>query len=199
MRRMKRLSALTAGLCCLIPAAGMLHAQDRSAIDGAVIYDYNASTQLGDRVFGTIVADMKPALALCYDYSTPFEDCARHARDAGFEVVSLGMKVDYSGFATSHGRKSIKRVLEDFGCRLAVLHVSDNHGEKDDHLLPREGIIDWERFTRFLASLTYGGDMLLECVIERSEFTELDVFAREAYSRATQLIESVGRSGMVRT
>ena len=266
---------------------------------------------------------MKPAFALCYDYSTPFEDCARHAWEAGFEVVSLGMKVDFASFDTSDGRRNITRVLDDlglgldnvhgaggmlstldeaahkksvadaimsveaaaelgagkivqhlsgagsaadalpreidnakraveailsrarelgvivavenswpepymavfravmsefddpfvrfcydtshdqlydkgqmrvlrdFGCRLAVLHVSDNHGEGDDHLLPREGIIDWERFTRILASLSYGGDMLLECVIDRSDFKELNVFTREAYSRATQLIQRV--------
>jgi len=59
MKAMKRFSALTTGFCCLILAAGMLHAQGRSAIDGAVIYDHDPSTQLGDRVFGTIVADMK--------------------------------------------------------------------------------------------------------------------------------------------
>ena len=56
---MKRFTAFAAGLCCLIPAAGILHAQEGAVIDGAVIYDYNPSTQLGDRVFGTIVADMK--------------------------------------------------------------------------------------------------------------------------------------------
>jgi len=55
---MKRFSAVATGLCCLIPAAGMLYAQDGAKIDGAVIYDHDPSTQLGDRVFGTIVADM---------------------------------------------------------------------------------------------------------------------------------------------
>ena len=34
------------------------YAQNGAEIDGAVIYDHNPSTQLGDRVFGTIVADM---------------------------------------------------------------------------------------------------------------------------------------------
>ena len=34
------------------------YAQDGAAIDGAVIYDHSPSTQLGGRVFGTIVADM---------------------------------------------------------------------------------------------------------------------------------------------
>ena len=268
---------------------------------------------------------MRPAFALCYDYSTPFEDCARQARDAGFEAVSLGMKVDYSSFDTSGGRKNITRtlaglgleldnvhgaggmlstldeaahdksvadaimsveaaaelgagkivqhlsgagseadalpreidnakraveailsrarelgvviavenswpesymaifravmaefddplvrfcydtshdqlydggqmrVLREYGERLVVLHVSDNHGEKDDHLLPREGIIDWDRFTGIWASLSYGGDMLLECTTARSEFKDLDVFTREAYSRAAQLIRSAER------
>jgi sugar phosphate isomerase/epimerase len=32
------------------------------------------------------------------------------------------------------------RMLRD---RIAVMHVNDNHGDKDEHLLPYEGEIDW--------------------------------------------------------
>jgi sugar phosphate isomerase/epimerase len=28
--------------------------------------------------------------------------------------------------------------------RVATTHIHDNHGEKDEHLLPYEGTIDWD-------------------------------------------------------
>jgi len=28
--------------------------------------------------------------------------------------------------------------------RVATAHIHDNHGEKDEHLLPFEGVIDWD-------------------------------------------------------
>ena len=56
---------------------------------------------------------MKPAFALCYDYSTPFEDCARHARDAGFEVVSLFKELDvFTREAYSRATQLIQSVKE---------------------------------------------------------------------------------------
>ena len=52
---MRQFSPVATGLCCLIPAAGMLYAQEGAQIDGVVVYHHDPSTQLGDRVFGTIV------------------------------------------------------------------------------------------------------------------------------------------------
>lgn len=264
---------------------------------------------------------MKTALAICYDYSTPFEECAARARAAGFDAVSLGMNVEYSGYDTATGRRNIadvlgqnglaldnvhdgngalatldearhgaaidaaimsieaaaelgarktvhhlsgagsaadalgreidaaKRaaealllrardldvtiafenswrepymavfravltefdgplvkvcydtshdqlygsgtmsVLREFGERLAVLHVSDNHGEMDDHMLPWEGIIDWQQFAAILAEIGYPGPMLLEGAIKRSGIQELGTFTRAAHERAQRLIE----------
>jgi len=263
---------------------------------------------------------MRPALAICYDYSTPFEKCVAFADYAGFEVVSLGMNTSYSGYPTSEGRANIRRILqergmslnnihdgngalastdeecrtkaatdalvameaaaelgagmtvhhlggtsrepanipkeieqvrrsveallpraqklgitlafengtnenymacfrevmsqyddpligfcydtshdrlwcggtletlEQFGSRLATLHVSDNRGERDDHQLPWEGIIDWSQFVRVLAQTGYEGDMLIEPVVERSQFKDLGEFTREAQARAERLI-----------
>jgi len=262
-----------------------------------------------------------PALAICYDYSTPFEQCVDCAHRAGFEIVSLGMRVGYSGYDTAEGRGNAARVLRErgmtldnvhdgngmlatldqdahrkaiddavmsieaaaeldagktvhhlsgagsapealsdeidcakraveallvrarqlnvtlafenswrepymavlravlaefddplvgfcydtshdqlydkgemkalqrFGDRLAVLHVSDNLGEKDDHQPPWEGVIDWERFTSLLSAMPYEGPMLLECQVSNSEFKDLAMFTHETYARARQLID----------
>ena len=46
-------------LCLFGLAAGTVFAQDKESIDGAVIYDHDPSTKLGDHVFGTIVSDLE--------------------------------------------------------------------------------------------------------------------------------------------
>ena len=264
---------------------------------------------------------MKSAIALAYDYSTPFERCAALAAEAGFRVVSLGMKVSYSGYDTAEGRRRIAEVLkengleldnvhdgngnlaspdesvrnkavedgivaleaaaelgassvvfhvsgatpekldlskegalrsveallerarklgvrvavenswreeymavfrhvlaefdnphiavcydtshdqlyghgdmevlEDYGRRLAVLHVSDNYGKNDDHLLPWDGIIDWGKFTSILRGTKFPGPMLLECGARGPQLEDLEGFVGEAFSRAERLVRMV--------
>lgn len=42
-------------------------------------------------------------------------------------------------------------VLEDYGKYVTVLHIHDNHGETDEHIVCGEGTIDWEEFAQQLA------------------------------------------------
>ena len=42
------------------------------------------------------------------------------------------------------------------------LHVQDNHGDHDEHLLPGDGTIDWKVFLDTLHAVGYGGDLVLE-------------------------------------
>ncbi|HOZ45650.1 MAG TPA: sialidase family protein [Candidatus Hydrogenedentes bacterium] len=50
-----RIAFITLG-CAVFAAA---HAQEGTDIGGAVVYDYDPATQLGDPVFGTVIADME--------------------------------------------------------------------------------------------------------------------------------------------
>ena len=45
---------------------------------------------------------------------------------------------------------------------LAALHIHDNNGVLDQHLLPGEGILDWNAITRSLATNGYSGDFTFE-------------------------------------
>ena len=42
------------------------------------------------------------------------------------------------------------------------LHVQDNHGDHDEHLLPGDGTIDWKVFLDTLHAIDYAGDLVLE-------------------------------------
>ena len=53
----------------------------------------------------------------------------------------------------------IRRVLPG---RLQGLHIHDNHGQKDDHILPYMGTIQWEYVLEALAEVDYSGDFTME-------------------------------------
>ena len=48
------------------------------------------------------------------------------------------------------------------GDRLACLHVHDNDGKRDAHLLPYFGVTNWESFTEGLRAIGYRGNITLE-------------------------------------
>jgi len=60
-------------------------------------------------------------------------------------------------------------VIHTMGPRLWGVHLQDNHGQKDEHLLPGSGTIDFERIARALAEVGFAGTFMLEvyCSTER--------------------------------
>ena len=42
------------------------------------------------------------------------------------------------------------------------MHIQDNHGKRDEHLLPGDGTIDWKAFLNILNNIGYQGDLVLE-------------------------------------
>ena len=60
-------------------------------------------------------------------------------------------------------------------CRdlIFTIHVSDNHGEREQHLLPGDGIIDFEKTMNALREAGYAGPLNLECLTEGEVTMEL--------------------------
>lgn len=81
------------------------------------------------------------------------------------ELVS-GIRAENLGFCldTSHANIGEDPVaaLELVGPRLMALHISDNHGEKDEHALPFDGNIDWPAFMTALRKVAYRGVFTFE-------------------------------------
>ena len=76
----------------------------------------------------------------------------------------LGICVD-TGHANMHRDlypEPAAAFLEEFAPSLFQFHVSDNHGEKDDHIVPGEGNVDWEAVMTALERTGYGGPVVLE-------------------------------------
>lgn len=62
-----------------------------------------------------------------------------------------------------------RNLLADYGSRLAALHLNDNCGDADTHLLPFDGTSDWTAVTAALAHLGFNGTLSLEVQMDRSE------------------------------
>ena len=108
------------------------------------------------------------------------------------EGVLAEFSGDPVGFCYDVGHENVNgkcfQTLEKFGNRLLTTHLHDNFG-KDSHMLPYEGNIDWDRFKRVFYNLNYSGNLLLEPVIENSQFKNPKIFLYEAKIRAEKLLQ----------
>jgi len=71
-----------------------------------------------------------------------------------------------------------------------AIHLHDNFADKDAHLLPFDGSIDWQMITRQLAASSYMGAVTVESEMHASDrYLELgfDSFLRRAFERGKQL------------
>ncbi len=78
-----------------------------------------------------------------------------------------------------------RRYMPLFGKRVCALHIHDNHKEfnKDEHMLPFDGKIDYDRITSSIAESEYTGTLMLEVIRHNSHYYD-DVSAEEYYRRA---------------
>lgn len=67
----------------------------------------------------------------------------------------------------AHMESGVASAFELMRDHLATTHIHDNHGEKDEHLLPREGSIDWDAVLKLFA----GAPERLPFVLELKEQT----------------------------
>jgi sugar phosphate isomerase/epimerase len=87
-----------------------------------------------------------------------------HARDVlwilgAMKTVDVGICLD-----TGHAHLSgdLATVAHKLSGHLWMVHASDNRGQRDDHLPPGEGDIDWSRLFAQLGSLRFDGVLMLE-------------------------------------
>ena len=78
-----------------------------------------------------------------------------------------------------------------FADRFYCVHLHDNHGERDEHLLPGDGTIDWPYVLGQLKKNGYEGPLTLEIVYNDQYAGNMTVeeFYREGYKRGQWLQE----------
>jgi sugar phosphate isomerase/epimerase len=90
------------------------------------------------------------------------------------ENTNLGICIDTGHAYMSHdaGREPVCNYLERYAGQLVHVHLHDNHGESDEHLVPGEGSIDWPRALRTLDEAGFDGTAVLEVHAAEVSLTE---------------------------
>jgi len=75
------------------------------------------------------------------------------------ETTDVGICLD-----TGHAHLSgdLRTVVHKLSGHLWMMHATDNHGHRDDHLPPGDGRIDWQRLLRQMARIEFSGAIILE-------------------------------------
>ena len=86
-----------------------------------------------------------------------------------------------------HWRTPDQDLLSEFGGKLSALHLHDNDGTGDQHLLPFEGTLDWDKAMLQINKTGYCGAIGLEVGNSRFEVMPPLDFLRLACERAIKL------------
>ena len=78
-----------------------------------------------------------------------------------FAHPNLGFCLD-TGHALVAGRGDAHRFFEVMGPHMVAFHLADNAGDRDSHLAPGHGRVDWRRFFRYAARIGYRRTMCIE-------------------------------------
>ena len=90
-------------------------------------------------------------------------------------------------------QKDPEEMIRILGHRIKVLHIQDNLGVRDEHLIPTEGKIDWKAVAIALGDVGYRGTFNFE-VSKPFSLLDKDTFSREVFQNACNYLYSVGRS-----
>lgn len=82
--------------------------------------------------------------------------------DAFEDPEHVGICYDFGHANLQHDGETHRMKLNRIGKRLQAVHVQDNHGTEDEHLLPFFGSIDWQDAMSGLADIHYPGDLTFE-------------------------------------
>lgn len=90
--------------------------------------------------------------------------------------------------------RNVKEFVKEVGSRLTILHLHDNDGKDDLHMLPysylsnpRSHVCDWQGFIEGLRDINYRGVICFET------FRVLNFFPKEVHNEALRLISAIGR------
>lgn len=143
---------------------------ERSRVTGVRIAFENLGAPQSWEPIATALSDYPPAfVGLCYD--------SGHGNISGDGLDRLA----------AHGDGLIS------------LHLHDNDGSGDQHLLPFMGTIDWERLAGLIAGSSYDKWVSLEVSQERSGYEDEAAFLRDAQAIAVRLTDAIAASTPARS
>ncbi len=91
----------------------------------------------------------------------------KHFKEIFKAFPSLNMCLD-TGHANidDPDQKRLSRFIRKFSDRISHIHISDNHGKKDNHLGVGQGVIDFKKWVREIMDTGFDGTMTFEVFSE---------------------------------
>lgn len=78
----------------------------------------------------------------------------------------------------AHLAREMGMAIQKLSSHLKMAHVNDNHGDRDEHLAPGQGSIDWPRVIRELRWVRFQGVLVLE--LSSTEHEPVEAFLARA-------------------
>ncbi|HID42245.1 MAG TPA: sugar phosphate isomerase/epimerase [Archaeoglobaceae archaeon] len=95
--------------------------------------------------------------------------CVENARLNPFDICEiidnipeLHLAFDFGHANIQIGNKGIEKFFDRFWYKIEHLHIHDNHGIYDEHLIPGEGAIDYENITKKIKEINFEGFGIIE-------------------------------------
>jgi sugar phosphate isomerase/epimerase len=112
-----------------------------------------------------------------------------------FDRVGVCLDIGHAHLADPQNNKGVDEAFELLKPRIAELHLHDNHGQKDEHLWPGSGTIDWQNAARHISSLAADVRGELEISYELEETAEsAGKKTNQAFSDYLRQVESLQQS-----
>jgi sugar phosphate isomerase/epimerase len=113
-----------------------------------------------------------------------------------FDRVGICLDIGHAHLAHSPSdtqpNKGIDEAFELLAPRIAQLHLHDNKGQKDDHLWPLSGDIDWKNVAKHIAALPANTPAILEIAHDLEESAEsVTKKAQAAFDQQARLTEQL--------
>jgi sugar phosphate isomerase/epimerase len=109
-----------------------------------------------------------------------------HFIDTVIDATDVGVCLDVGH---AHLEGSVVDAVEGVSEHLVAVHLHDNRGRTDDHLMPFDGTIDWPAALTAVQKVGYDGTFMLEVTAHGSDLETLKR-ARAARQKMEQLLAS---------
>jgi sugar phosphate isomerase/epimerase len=109
---------------------------------------------------------------------SPMEKILRFLEEAQLADVGICFDSGHSNLLPSPAEE-----IEMAGSKIVTTHLHDNHGQKDEHLLPFEGSISWPRVLESFDKIRYQGCLLLELKAGNRDPFEVLKLAFQSFDR----------------
>jgi sugar phosphate isomerase/epimerase len=109
-----------------------------------------------------------------------------HFAEEDLDSAEVGICLD---FGHAHLDGDLVDAIEAVSGHLAAIHVHDNRGRADDHLMPFGGTIDWPAALTAVQKVGYDGALIFEIAARGSSSKDTLARARTARRRMEELLD----------